>query len=217
MTKLTQRPRDLSDLDRSERNARMVLEAIPDMVFLVDRNGIHLDYIPGQDTDPILPAKELMGRSVTETLPEAADLIMEAIEDALSGKGTQTVSYQLTYADGPHHLEARVSAAGPDEVLALVRDVTGIVRLQAELEAAREELDRRAERQIKRANPYDLTFREFTVLNLVAEGKTDKAIAADLGISPLTVHRHVSNIRKKMNCGSRTEAGTRAIREGLID
>lgn len=214
---ITEQKRINDALAASERNARAVLEAIPDMVFLVDRNGIHLDYIPGQDTDPILPAKELMGRSVRETLPEAADLIMAAVDAALSGNGTQTVSYTLTYEDGLHHLEARISDAGDDKVIALIRDVTDRVQMLAELESARDALESRAERQLERGNPYDLTFREFTVLNLVAEGKTDKAIAAELGISPLTVHRHVSNIRKKMDCGSRTEAGTRAIREGLID
>ena len=63
---------------------------------------------------------------------------------------------------------------------------------------------------------YGLTLRELTVLRLLAEGKSDKEIAHELQISPLTVHKHVSNILAKMNAGSRTEASMRAFREGLV-
>lgn len=66
-------------------------------------------------------------------------------------------------------------------------------------------------------NSYPLTARELSVLQLVAAGKTDKDIAGVLTISPLTVHKHVANILSKMNAASRTEAGVRALREGLLD
>ena len=39
----------------------------------------------------------------------------------------------------------------------------------------------------------------------------------ELGISPRTAERHVANILGKMAAASRTEAGVRALREGLID
>ncbi len=41
-------------------------------------------------------------------------------------------------------------------------------------------------------------------------------IACILGISPLTVSKHVANILKKMGASSRAEAGVRALRDGLI-
>jgi DNA-binding NarL/FixJ family response regulator len=50
----------------------------------------------------------------------------------------------------------------------------------------------------------------------VAEGKSDREIAAELGISGTTVQKHVSNILGKMQATSRTEAGVRAFREGLL-
>jgi pimeloyl-ACP methyl ester carboxylesterase/DNA-binding CsgD family transcriptional regulator len=51
-----------------------------------------------------------------------------------------------------------------------------------------------------------LTDREMEVLRLVAAGRTDAQIAADLVISPHTVHRHVSNIRTKLGVPSRAAA-----------
>lgn len=64
---------------------------------------------------------------------------------------------------------------------------------------------------------YGLTTRERGVLELLTEGKTDKEIAEVLDISPLTVHKHVSSILSKMGAHSRTEASTRALREGLVE
>ena len=66
-------------------------------------------------------------------------------------------------------------------------------------------------------NRYGLTIRELTVLRLVATGKADKEIAGKLGISPLTVQKHVANILGKMNAAFRTEAVARALRERLLD
>ena len=101
--------------------------------------------------------------------------------------------------------------------IAIKQDIT--LRKQAEeaLQRAREELEGKVERGMLRKNPYGLTFREFTVLYLVAAGRTDKEIASELGISPLTAHKHVANILGKMNATSRTGAGVRAVREGLLD
>ena len=99
----------------------------------------------------------------------------------------------------------------------IIEDITERVRLEEALRQAREELEEKAEREIQEKNPYGLTFREFTVLHLVAAGKADKEIASELGISVLTANKHVSNILSKMNATSRTEAGVRALREGLIE
>lgn len=55
-----------------------------------------------------------------------------------------------------------------------------------------------------RRNPYRLTLREVTVIHHVASGRTDKEIAIELGISPLTVHKHIANTLARMNAASRT-------------
>ncbi len=96
-------------------------------------------------------------------------------------------------------------------------DITEQKRLEEQLMSAREELEGKVERQMLRRNPYGLTFRELTVLHLVAVGRSDKEIATELVISPQTVHKHVANILAKMDAASRTEAATRALREGLLE
>ncbi len=61
-----------------------------------------------------------------------------------------------------------------------------------------------------------LTAREIEVLELLAEGLPNKAIAARLQISDQTVKFHVASICGKLGAANRTEAVRRAARRGLI-
>jgi DNA-binding CsgD family transcriptional regulator len=61
-----------------------------------------------------------------------------------------------------------------------------------------------------------LTAREMQVLRLVAAGKTNRAIAADLSISEKTVARHVSNIFTKLGLSTRAAATAYAFQHDLV-
>ena len=63
----------------------------------------------------------------------------------------------------------------------------------------------------------ELTSRELDVLRLVAAGKPNKQIAAELAISERTARTHVSRILRKLRLSSRTQAALWAVREGLVD
>ena len=61
-----------------------------------------------------------------------------------------------------------------------------------------------------------LTPREVQVLELLAEGLPNKAIAVRLHISDQTVKFHVSSISGKLGAKNRTDAVRRAVRRGMI-
>jgi ATP/maltotriose-dependent transcriptional regulator MalT len=63
----------------------------------------------------------------------------------------------------------------------------------------------------------ELTAREREVLGLVADGLTNREIAEQLVLSEHTVHRHVTNILRKLGLPSRTAAAAYAVRTGLPD
>jgi DNA-binding NarL/FixJ family response regulator len=63
---------------------------------------------------------------------------------------------------------------------------------------------------------HHLTPRELQVLRLVADGKTNRAIAADLGVSIRTVDRHVSNILTKLDLPTRAAATAWAYRHRAL-
>jgi predicted ATPase/DNA-binding CsgD family transcriptional regulator len=69
---------------------------------------------------------------------------------------------------------------------------------------------------IRPSPPGGLTPRELDVLVLVAQGKTNKEIAAELFIAERTASNHVSNILAKIKCGNRVEAAAFAHRHGMV-
>jgi ATP/maltotriose-dependent transcriptional regulator MalT len=61
----------------------------------------------------------------------------------------------------------------------------------------------------------ELTARETQVLSLVADGLSNKAIAARLGVSDETVKFHLTSIFGKLGASNRTDAVAQALRRGL--
>jgi DNA-binding NarL/FixJ family response regulator len=62
----------------------------------------------------------------------------------------------------------------------------------------------------------ELSDREIEVLKLIANGKDNAQIAADLHISPKTVKNHISNILMKLQIGNRIQAAVYAVRSGIV-
>jgi DNA-binding NarL/FixJ family response regulator len=105
--------------------------------------------------------------------------------------------------------------AEPDEVAAAVRAAH---RGELQLDAAVARRLMASLRAPQRQDPAaELTDREREILRLVAAGKANKEIAAELVISERTARTHVSNILRKLGLASRTQAALWAVREGLAD
>jgi DNA-binding NarL/FixJ family response regulator len=79
-------------------------------------------------------------------------------------------------------------------------------RLMSSLETARRE-----------SPTAELTSRELDVLRLIGGGRSNKEIAAELGISERTARTHVSRILGKLGLSSRTQAALWAVREGIVE
>jgi PAS domain S-box-containing protein len=158
------------------------------------------------------------------THPDDLDIGLDLIRRTLAGE-MDSYRYEKRYIHKLGHVVwvqfsfsiVRGDDGRPLHFISQIQDITEIKRAEEARQQAREELEGRVERQILRRNPYGLTFRELTVLHLVAAGKSDKQIGIGLGISPLTARKHLSNILAKMDAASRTEAVARGLREGLLD
>jgi DNA-binding CsgD family transcriptional regulator len=81
-----------------------------------------------------------------------------------------------------------------------------------------ERVDRRLGRLAARSlEPAGLTRREREVLGLLAEGRTNREISAELFVSPRTVDMHVRNLLGKLDCSTRVGAARRAAELGLVE
>jgi DNA-binding NarL/FixJ family response regulator len=61
-----------------------------------------------------------------------------------------------------------------------------------------------------------LSERELEILQMVASGKSNRAVAEQLSISENTVKYHLKNILQKLGVSNRTEAVTLAMQKGLL-
>jgi len=108
-----------------------------------------------------------------------------------------------------------LKTASPEELIAAVRAVH---RGQSALDATiAQKLLRRLTGRSSTVVVEPLTPREREVLQLVAQGLTNRAIGRRLGISDRTVQGHLANIYEKLQVNSRTEAVTKALQLGFIE
>ena len=70
--------------------------------------------------------------------------------------------------------------------------------------------------EIATAIKAELSAREIEVLKLIANGKDNAVIAAELHISPKTVKNHISNILMKLQIDNRIQAAVYAVRSGIV-
>jgi len=122
-------------LRESEARHRAMLEASPDLVFRVSRDGEYLDFQASDKSMLYVPGEELIGKNLRDTMPpDLVPPILRRITKALDTGEMQVFEYQLLVAGGIRDFEARLVVAGSGEVLAIVRDVTERKVLERRLE-----------------------------------------------------------------------------------
>jgi len=118
---------------------RAVLAAIPDTFFRMSRDGVYLDYEPGREGQArgVRDAgaeEQIVGRHVTDVLPrDIAERLLEQVGIALHVRQVRSVEYELVRFGEAQHVEARLVATGPDEVLGLVRDISERKRAEEQI------------------------------------------------------------------------------------
>jgi len=128
---LAERKQTERELRQSEARNRALLDAIPDLMFRITAEGVFLDFNSSNLDDLYAPPEEFLGKQVSEVLPpDLAELIMRYIDRTLASGIMQVFEYKLPLPQGTQDFEARYVPSGPNEVLAIVRNITA--REQAE-------------------------------------------------------------------------------------
>ena len=148
-------------------------------------------------------------RRIKERSPSTKVIIMTAHdEDRLMVEAVEAGASGFLSKDLPvDEILSAAKAAAEGEVLI---DPATLTRLLAQVARQREE------QRDAMALLGDLTERERQILQLLAEGKRNDDIAAELFISPQTVQTHVRNILGKLRVHSKLEAVAFAVKHGVI-
>ena len=187
---------------------------------------VEITLATGDTEDAREACRELedLARSFDTGVPNAIAAQARGAVDLADGDARAAIGSLRRAFDVWQRIEAPYAAARVRELIGLACRALGDEDgATLEIGAARSIFDRlgaapdlaRIDSPMK-GRPHPLTPRELQVLRLVAAGKTNATIAAELFLSERTIERHLSNIFTKLDLSTRTAATAWAYEHGLI-
>jgi DNA-binding NarL/FixJ family response regulator len=208
----------VDDHEVVRRGLLAFLDSEPDIELVGDAEG-------GAEALERLASMELEGRRPDVIVMDLKMRPVDGIESIrrIRARYPDIEVVALTSFAEEERVEAALQAGASGYVLkdSDADDVTAAIRaahrgkLHVDPLVARRLLSQRREGRAA-DGPSELTARELDVLRLVAAGKPNKQIAAELGISERTARTHVSRILRKLRLSSRTQAALWAVRERVV-
>jgi PAS domain S-box-containing protein len=134
--------RDVTERRVMESRSEALLEALPDSVFRLTRDGIYLDFRARDAEHYLIEGESFIGTSIRDALPpDVAEGVMQAAERAFENGEMQAVEGQMEHEGEMVYAEARVVPSGENEFVLIVRDVTDRVIQQRQIETQNQFLE----------------------------------------------------------------------------
>ena len=103
-----------ADLRRSENRVRAIVNALPDLLFVIDRDGRYVEIVTENPRLLFRDAHDMLGRTFGEVLPRpVAELLLDTVRKTVDTGRSQTVEYALEVQSGPLWFEGRTSSSSP--------------------------------------------------------------------------------------------------------
>ena len=190
ITDLTERKKIEETLRRNQAEKQAILDAIPDMIFIKNAEGIYVDYV-ANDNHLFFPPEEFIGKAITDLFPEPlSTLFMTYHQQAIATGDIQMFEYELSRANkkDKRFYEARALAYNEDRVLYIIREITE----QKQAESARLEQAEQYQKLFENSNDaiylihdgrFELVNHKFTQLTGVTQEEAPTININDI-ISP---------------------------------
>jgi signal transduction histidine kinase len=123
------------ELARAEKRNLAVLEAVPELLLILDRQGVVLGFHPGIGTRLAVPADSVVGTRISDLGMEPEHLVtsMDSISRSIEGRSVETFEYRIPSGVSAGWYECRMTAFESDSVICTVRDVTARKRMESEM------------------------------------------------------------------------------------
>ena len=144
---VTTRVKAAEALRESEERFRTLVEAMPDLIFVMDEDGRLIEGYGARLDRFYLPPEEFLGKRIAEVMPsEFASQVLPIIEKVVREGVTQTFEYSLDLPGGRRWFSSRISPlppyAGISRVISIASDITERVLAEERMRAANQELER---------------------------------------------------------------------------
>jgi PAS domain S-box-containing protein len=116
-----------SALRASEAQLRALINALSDVIIVLDEQGAYRQVAPTNPAGLVAPSEQLVGKTLGQVLPpDKAEICLAAVRRALQTRSTINLEYDLTIEHRPHWFVASVSPISEERVVWVARDVTDI-------------------------------------------------------------------------------------------
>jgi PAS domain S-box-containing protein len=130
-------------LHASEERSRAILNAIPDMMFVLDREGKYLDYHASDEESLLRLPNEFIGKNQSDVLPpELSARFFQSFDEVFKSDQPVLLEYTLPMTQGLRSYEASMVRCDGDKILAIVRDITERKEAEESLTQALDEVQR---------------------------------------------------------------------------
>lgn len=126
---------DEQQLSKSEEKNRAIIEAIPDVLFIINSEGVFIDCEASDENILVMQKEFFIGKTIYEIMPkEISELAYKNLNLVFEKGNLQSFEYKLIDKGITRYYEIRMVKKGEDEVLAILRDVTSKKELEQTLE-----------------------------------------------------------------------------------
>ena len=130
-------------IEKNEKRLKSLIDTIPDILFVLDKDGKYVDIHTPKDELLVNPKSTLIGNNISQFLE--ADLVsryMDAINSTIRNDRLTQFDYYLEVPAGTKYFNARIIKNSEDTVLVVIRDITEKKIHEEELKKAKEEAEK---------------------------------------------------------------------------
>lgn len=121
--------------------AKVLLESIPDLIFILNQEGIIIDYHTPDEELLFISPEGFMNKHIRNSVPkEIANITLAAIEKLFHENKPQFYKYSLMKHGRTHYFDARMAKYGTDKVFVIVRDITLHHEIEKKIEEQKRQL-----------------------------------------------------------------------------
>lgn len=128
-----------SDLQESKQRFEVLLEAVPDLFFIIDNEGIYVDFVFKATEALKIKPEDIIGNSIFEVgfSERMSNKIFQCIQQCIDTDSIETIEYALEVEGTSAMFEMRIARLNDHSVISLARDITKRKIVEIQLEEAK--------------------------------------------------------------------------------